>query len=549
MLLAAGLMAFGVLCVRAADETANGEKVKEIAKVHDAAEPDAEANAAAQPVAAAVENAGDAGQAAGEPVVAADPAAAQSEEATAEQPKTPRDPHAGDGKTVFVLPIHGPIDKGMLFVFRRAFRQVESVKPEAIILDINTPGGGLRETEEILAWIRSCGVPVYAYAHPEATSAGAILCFGTKKIFVAPSANVGSAMPVMISMQGGVQELPADYKEKILSYVRSLVRGLAQENGHSEELAMAMVDAKKEVKIGDRVVCAEGELLNLTAREAVEVIAPNKRPLLAEAIVNDMAALLVEADLGGAEIKPFQEEPVERLARIITMISPLLLSIGILGIFMEMRTPGFGFPGIVGLICISIFFFGHYIAGLAGLEDMVLVFVGLILLGVEIFVIPGFGITGILGIICIAAGLLLGMVPWLPKSLPGSSITWVYVEEAMTKLLITAILSGLGAWALAKILPKTSTYRKLVLDAALGNEEGYVSANVSKYEAFVGRTGLAMTALRPAGTAVFGDDRLSVVSSGDLIPRDASVRVIQVEGSRVVVEQFTPPAADPDANN
>ena len=301
-----------------------------------------------------------------------------------------------------------------------------------------------------------------------------------------------------------------------------------------------MVDPAREVTVGDRTVCKEGEILNLTAAEATEVIPPREDPLLAEAIVNDLDELLEAADLGGASIKRFQPEPAEKLARWIVSLGPLLFSLGILGIFIELKTPGFGVPGIGGIVCLMIYFFGHYVAGLAGWEDLTLVVVGIVLLGLEIFVIPGFGVPGLLGILCIIAGTIMGMIPYLPEvpeNMPDITSTGLaeYLEVALLRFLIIVVCAGIGGYILAKLLPKTRPYRKLVLDTSLSQESGYSSSDAS-YKDYLGQTGEAKTSLRPAGIATVGGHRLDVVTSGEMIGKGAPIRVIDVQGARIVVE-------------
>lgn len=450
---------------------------------------------------------------------------------------------AATGKRVFVLPIEGPIDKGMLYVFRRAFREAENTSPAAIVIELNTPGGAIRDTQEIISWIRSqqkrC--PVYAFVNPEAISAGAMISLSTKAIYMAPTSSIGDAMPILMTPGGGIQELDDDHKEKMRSYIRGMVRGLAQENGYSEDLAEAMVDPDKEFTIGDTVVCPKGKLLTLTSKEAIRVIPPRTTPLLATAIVEDLPELLEKVGLANAQVVRFEEEKADRLARWITLFGPILFSLGMIGIFIEMRTPGFGLPGIAGGICLGIYFFGHYVAGLAGWEDMALIMVGLVLLALEIFVIPGFGIAGISGIACIVIGAFMALIPHLPTAIPLEGVDLPgqgrYVDAALRNLLISFVLIGLLAWLASRILPRTRLYSALVLEGGLSNADGYVASDVERYRTFLGQEGVARTMLRPSGSAVFGDERLDVVTSGDLVPKGSRVRVIRVEGGRVVVER------------
>ncbi len=458
--------------------------------------------------------------------------------ASADSAEPASDPDEREFK-VYVLPLQGPIDQSLMILFRRAFREIERIEPDLLIIEIDTPGGRLLETEEIIAWMRASKAPIYAFVNTHAQSAGAIVSFGSDRIFMAPGSRIGSALPIIMT-PGGVADLPDKVYEKMLSDTRALVRGLAQENGHWEELAVAMVDPDLEVILNGHVVCAAGELLNLTAREAVEIIPPRDRPLLAEAIVEDLEALLDHVGKGNAEVVYFETQPAERLARWIILIGPFLFALGILGIYAEFQTPGIGLPGLFGAICLLIYFFGHHVGGLAGFEEIALVVVGIILIAVELFVIPGFGVAGILGILSILAGLIMGLVPRLPSlpELPGISTPSLvdFLPVISLRLILLIVFTSIGIYLLSKLLPKASFYGKLVLQKTLDTDSGYVSSDPG-YRDFLGGEGVALTTLRPAGTATFGDRRLDVVSSGEMIAKGKPVRVIEVEGNRIIVEE------------
>jgi membrane-bound serine protease (ClpP class) len=171
----------------------------------------------------------------------------------------------------------------------------------------------------------------------------------------------------------------------------------------------------------------------------------------------------------------------------------------------------------------------------------VLVLIGLILIALEIFVIPGFGVAGVLGIIAVFAGMFLGLVPHIPEiptTLPGINAPGIaeYLPQITKKIIFTMVLVIGGVYLLAKLLPKTSVYGHLVLQAELSKDKGYVSSD-SHYNDFLGKTGIARTDLHPSGIAMFGDERLDVVTTGDMIEKDAEIKVVQVQGGRIVVEK------------
>lgn len=452
----------------------------------------------------------------------------------------------GDGGRVVILPLQGPIDKSMLFFLRRGFERARDSKVKALILDMDTPGGRLDITEEIITRIREFEIPVYTYVNTHAQSAGAIISLATDEIFMAPPARIGSAMPILMDPLGKVQAQDDDMKEKIRSDLRAMVRGLAQENGYLPDLAMAMVDPDVEVKIGERIVSPKGNLINLTALEAVEVIEPRQKPLLATAIVEDVAALLAHKQMAGVERIVLKPTGSEKFAQFLTMLAPLLLIGAGLGIYIEFKTPGFGLPGIVGIVCLVIFLFGHYVAGMAGQEDMMLVILGLLLLAIELFVLPGFGICGVLGIGCILTGIFLSLLPHIPR-IPASPLNIknpftfeYYLEIALIKSLIAVAATGIGGYFLAKILPQTSVYSQLILQSSTSVEAGYIGTDIEANNKLLGERGVTVTDLRPAGIATISSKRVDVVTKGDFIQKGEPVVVREVQGPRIVVVRDSP---------
>lgn len=448
--------------------------------------------------------------------------------------------------SVYILPIKGPIDKSMLMIFRRAFREIKKNQAKAVILKIDTPGGGLNETRELIDWIRATrksGCEVYAFVEKDALSAGAILSIACKEIFMSEAAIIGSALPISISpFGGGVQELPDDVKEKILSAVRAIVTSLAQENSYREDVVIAMVDPEHDDLFdGDKLLCPKGKLLNLTARDAKRISSETGKPLFASAMLEDIPAVLKKLDYNNYELISFKEEEADKLARIITALGPLLLGLGVLALWIEFKTPGFGIFGISGICLLVIYFFGHYIAGLAGMEEIALIALGFILLAIEIFLIPGFGITGISGILCIFIGAGLAVIPQLPNVLPLEGVEPIskllYVAEAVKSLLMTIVVVTVGIFALRKILPKTPFYSKMVLTSGLSSADGFTSSSDAKQrESLLGKTGISQTALHPSGFVIIDGKRVDVLTEGEYIPAKQKVEVIHADGFSVKVK-------------
>ena len=245
-----------------------------------------------------------------------------------------------------------------------------------------------------------------------------------------------------------------------------------------------------------------------------------------------MPALLRAAGLAGAELRELRVTTTERLARLIAGFAWLFLIGGLLGIYIEIKTPGFGLPGILGILCLAIFFWGHHIAGLAGFEDMLLFLLGAALIVVEVIFFPGTIIFGVLGVAMMLWALFSAMV----RHLPGGP--WPFMAGdmgwALFSLAVALIGTSAGAVALGRFYPRLPVLRHLVLDPAVARPEGFAAAGGAP--GLVGLTGRALSALRPAGTALFGDRRLDVVTRGDYIDAGQPIRIVETEGARIVVE-------------
>jgi membrane-bound serine protease (ClpP class) len=436
------------------------------------------------------------------------------------------------GQSVCILTIHEDITHNTLFLIRRGLREAEEKKAAAVVLDMNTNGGRVDVTEEIIRLLEHAPMKTYTFVNDKAYSAGAFIAAGTDKIFMAPGSVIGAATPVMLIPGSGVQELPKAYQEKLSSALRARIRATAQEKGHNPEVFEAMVDADRGFTIDDTEITAKGKLLTLTGEEAAREYGDPPKPLLSAGTVRNLEALLEKVGLADArrlEVTPYG---FEVLARWITMISPLLVLVGFLAIYIELKTPGIGVPALVALICFGVYFIGFFVAGLAGKEELVLFGVGIILLAVEIFILPGFGFTGMLGITAILVALVLAMTEYLPGGpmLP----TWPQLRLPVAKVLGGFLGSIVGILIIGRYLPQTSLFRKMELSAATNAAEGYTSSR-GEAKALLGATGVAETILRPSGKGRFGDQLVDVVTEGDLIDKGQPIKIALVEGSRVVV--------------
>jgi membrane-bound serine protease (ClpP class) len=436
--------------------------------------------------------------------------------------------HKGD---IVVVPLHGEVAPSLLAFLRRAAKTAETDGASAIVFDVNTYGGRLDTATEIVNALNQIKIPTYTLINTNAGSAGAMIAIATQHIYMTPVSAIGAATPVLSTGE----DLPATAKEKTISYWSALIRGSAIKNGHNPDVAEAFMNKDKDVKIGDRVIHQKGTVLTLNAQEATNRI--NGKPLLAEGIADSIADLTSKAGLKGNVVN-IEPTGFEQIAFWLTTLAPVLLLFGIIGAYMEFKTPGFGLPGVVSAICFALFFLGHYLAGLAGWEVVALFVLGLVLVLIEIlFFAHSTIVFGVAGVFLIIASLLWTMIDRYPQQpfLP----TGKMLAIPLLNMFMAIVGSSVAIVLLARYLPRTSFYRRFALLDS--NPPGPSLAGVPRQFATAvalapGMHGTAVTVLRPSGKARFADHVVDVVTEGEFIASQTPVTVIQTDGMRVVVK-------------
>ncbi|GMU92283.1 MAG: hypothetical protein AMXMBFR4_13410 [Candidatus Hydrogenedentota bacterium] len=281
---------------------------------------------------------------------------------------------------------------------------------------------------------------------------------------------------------------------------------------------------------GGTIVLASGKLLTLTPKEA-------QKYGVIKYIAQDLDQLKWSLGLENARSITIEMTWSEELYRWLTspLVTMLLLMLGIGGLYVEIRTPGFGVPGIVGIVCLALFFGSRAVIGLANWIDLVLVLVGIALILIEVFALPGFGIIGVLGIFSVIAGVFLSFTH-TDFSIPQYSWEFERLEEAGFTLTVTTVLLLLFGIATWKLLPRTPLYHHLVLGQSQSIEEGYTVQQPEEADALIGARGIATSMLRPAGRGRFGNKTLQVVSRAEFIDSGTPIVIVEVEGNRYVVD-------------
>ena len=418
---------------------------------------------------------------------------------------------------VYVAPIEGVIDLGLAPFVQRVLDEATQAGAAAVILEINTFGGRVDAAVQIRDALLNARVRTIAFVNKRAISAGALIGLAAENLVMAGGGTIGAATPVQMGQPGaGAQPV----EEKTVSYVRKEFRATAESRKRPPLLAEAMVDADVEIP----GVIEKGKLLTLTTEEAL-------KHKLADFRADSMESALEQLGLGGAEIRRASPNWAEHLVRLLThpVVSSLLMTVGMLGIILAVRTGGFGVAGGIGIASLALFFWGHWLVQLAGWEELLLAASGVILLVLEVFVIPGFGLAGVLGIVAIVAGLVLSLV--------GAGDTSDLVLMAAGRVVFSLLLALVASLVVLRFLPRLPFGRRLILETGLGAGHKYGSAPDSDLR-WMGKKGRASSPLRPAGIAEIEGERVDVVSEGEMIDAGQFVEVTRVEGNRIVVRRI-----------
>jgi membrane-bound serine protease (ClpP class) len=441
-------------------------------------------------------------------------------------------------RRIVVVDIKDMVELGMLSFVQRTIGRTRST--DLVILDVDTLGGRVDAAIRIRDTLLRAKGKTLAFVNPRAISAGALISLACDVIIMAPGGSMGAATP--ITVQGGKA---GPVGEKFVSYMRKEMKATAEAKGRRGDLAEAMVDMSVEVQnvppeLKESISgLKKGKLLTLTTDEALLLG-------MVEGRARSLDDLLSQLGLKGVPVERPRETWAEKLSRF--LISPavagLLMLIGLLGLFIEARTPGFGVAGILGLTCLLLVVFGHKIAGLGGWEPLLIFLLGVVLLFVEIFITPGFGVLGGLGIIAVITSLVWAIIG--AGGIP-LSVSWDqgYVTSALARvfgvILLAAVLGALLAWLLPKV---PGPLGRLVLSAESAGDASagahVLPVGMEDRQELVGRTGVTETALRPTGQARIEGKRLEVESRGGFVKRGVPVKVVEVVGRRIVVKEVSP---------
>lgn len=408
---------------------------------------------------------------------------------------------AASYQKAFWIPVDNTIERGLESFLKRAFLEAEQQQADLVILDINTPGGEVNAAGEIGLLIRQAPMHVVAYIDNQAFSAGTYIALNANEIAMTPGSSMGAATP--IDMAGNAADI------KIISAWSKQMQSAAQLNHRNVDVARAMVEIDTEFP----GLKPKGTVLSLDAHTA-------KNLGYADRLVSGQDELLKQLGVNPDSVQHIDPTAGEVVARWVTspVVMSLLLVIGLVGIVVELFAPGFGVAGTISLVAFGLYFFGHFVAGFATWLHIALFIIGILLMIMEIF-LPG-GIVGAIGFISIVTGLVMAAYD---------------TKQGIASLGIAAVITVIVTILLVKRFGGNGLFKKFILGDVQRNEEGYVAPKDQRD--LLEKTGVALTPLRPAGMVKVDGKRVDAVSIGGFIPAGTPVVVVQVEGTRVVVQE------------
>ncbi len=466
-----------------------------------------------------------------------------------------------DDKKAHFIPIHGEIDRALTVFLRRSIEKAVDQNASYIIFDVDTFGGRVDSALQIATLIGSADTAetiAYVTTSPESTgvswSAGALISFSCSVIYMAPGTSMGAAAPVIMGQEG-----PQAASEKVVSAVRGQMAALAEKNGYPKDIAKAMVDQDielREVYIDGELRAAAAEEISYIEREAKKngqtvelgkIISPAGKLLTLTAMEMErygvssgtmpgLEDLLKELNISETGIIMLEESPTDRAVGLITSsaFTGILIMIGLLALFVEITSPGFGVPGTIAIVCFAVVFSSYALLGTVGSIELILFVIGIVLLILEIFVIPGFGVAGISGIVLIVASLVLSMQGFVIPS-------FEWQKDIFRRNLLVvgvSVVSSFGAFGiLAYTLPQLRLFSHLTLNTTQTADMGYTVQTQEEGLKLHGKQGIAITTLRPSGKAEFDDDVMYVETEGEFVESGQAVEIIEVSGNRIVVRR------------
>lgn len=416
---------------------------------------------------------------------------------------------------VMVMEIKSEIDPRTNHYVELALEHATAIEADYVIIEMDTYGGIVTDAKDIVENILDFEKPIWVFINKDAASAGALISIACDSIYMTAGANIGAATVVT---QDGMAA-----PDKYQSYMRSTMRSIAEEKGRDPKIAEAMVDQTIEI---DSVTKA-GQVITFSTSEAIKYG-------FCEAKVSSIEEILERNKIENYELVKYELSTTDTIIEFFLnpFISGILIMVIVGGIWFELQTPGVGFPIAASLLALILYFVPYYLTGLAENWEIIAFFLGLILIGLEVFVIPGFGVAGILGITLTLGSLILVM-------LNNDAFDFTFVEfDSILIAVVVACIGVVGGLILLFVvgvkMTDTKFFARVALTDTMNRSEGYTSSFNDK--TLVGKSGIAHTVLRPSGKVLIDGDVYDAYTRGDYIDKDQKIVVTSDEGTSLKVK-------------
>jgi membrane-bound serine protease (ClpP class) len=418
---------------------------------------------------------------------------------------------------VMVMEIKDEIDPRMLRYVRLALENAEKIKADYVVIDMDTYGGVLTDAKEIVDLIMDFKKPIWVYVNSDAASAGALISIACDSIYMSPGATIGAA--TVVEGAGG-QAAPDKYQ----AYMRGIMRSTAEKNGRDPRIAEGMVDERIVIDS----IKQEGRVITFTTKEALKYG-------FCEAQVETIEEILKRNKVTNYELETFRLGTSEKIIAFVInpFISGILILIILGGIYFELQTPGIGFPLFASVTALILYLVPYYLNGLAEYWEIIALFVGILLLMAEVFVIPGFGVAGIAGIILTVMSLVLIM-------LNNDFFNFEFVPMGDIIRATFAAVGGISGGMLLLFfggarLTETKAFQRMALTDQQESSQGF-SVNTSTID-MLGKKGISHTVLRPSGKVFIDEIVYDAFTRGEYVEKGESIEVVGIEGVTLRVKK------------
>lgn len=433
-------------------------------------------------------------------------------------------------KDIYMLRLDDEIGSNTWRYTRQALDEAANRGSEMVIVHLNTYGGSVVHADSIRTALLNFPRPVVAFVDNNAASAGALIALACDSVYMRGSATMG-AVTVVNGADG--QAMPDKYQ----SYMRAMMRATAESHGKVTDslgnerwrrdplIAEAMVDSRVEVP----GLIDSTRVLTFTADEAVKWHYADSK---AESIDDIMSDLGYDGET--YTINEYRPDWLDHLIGFFTnpAVQAILIMIIVGGIYMELHSPGMGFPSAAAIIAAVLYFLPLYITGIASSWIILLFVLGVMLIILEIFVVPGFGLTGISGIACVCAAIILGLIEHYTFSL--SHLNADAVWSSMVIFLAGVVLAVVAIWYLTSSYGPKWVRRHTELMLTQQVKDGYIGVDMAPSR-YIGLDGSAVTDMRPAGKVEIDGEILDAVATQGFIHAGARVKVMKYENAQIYV--------------